>query len=295
MDWIKITINTSDTEETCAKLSAMGYDQLEIDDHDELEDFIKNKKPIWQLVDDELLKTRASGVSLYLPEGSKLDEFADFDFTCTVVREQDWMNNWRQYYKPISIGKRILIQPEWEPLSGEDGRAVFWCDPGVSFGTGTHATTRMCLEYLDELVKPGDSVADLGCGSGILSVTAMLLGASRASALDIDPQAVGAARHNAERNNVELRTEQADLLDDENVWAELEREPWDIVCANLVADLIVPLAPRIKKIVKRGGCLLISGVLENNAGNVRASLENAGFSFASVKTGEGWIAAQFSN
>ena len=292
MDWLKLTIITDNIDTTCAALSALGYDQFEIEDPDEFNEFINRKKPYWQLVDESLAAPAVKSVGLYLPEDADLSVFSAFSFTKKVIRNADWEDNWKQYYKPIEIGRRILIQPEWEPLGNSEGRAVFLCDPGVSFGTGTHATTRMCLEYLGEIVKPGDTVTDLGCGSGILSAVAMLLGAESARAFDIDPLAVGTVEKNARRNNVTIHSAQADLLEDGELWERLYDEPADIVCANLVADLITALAGRLGKAVKKGGSLIISGVLDGDADRVCGTLAGEGLRVLSRKSAEGWTAAR---
>jgi ribosomal protein L11 methyltransferase len=294
MDWLKVTIFTDDIDGTCAALSALGHDQFEIDDPDEFDEFIKNRKPFWQLVDENLAAPAAKSVSVYLPENADLSDFSEFEFTQKIIRNSDWEDNWKQYYRPIKIGRRILIQPEWEPFDDTEGRVVFLCDPGVSFGTGTHATTRMCLEYLDEIVETGDTVTDLGCGSGILSAVAILLGAERARAFDIDPLAVGAAEKNARLNNAEVLAEQADLLMDCALWERLHGEPADIVCANLVADLITALAGKLGKAVKKGGSLIISGVLEEDAERVCETLEREGLRLLNRKSSEGWTACRLS-
>lgn len=291
MEWLKITVNTTHAEidTVCAVLAALGYDQLEIEDAVELADFIEKEKPFWQLVDDDLLENTATSVSFYIDgEDAAALDLGDLEYTSTVIRDEDWIDNWKQYYKPIRIGKRILIQPEWEPLENPDGRAVFWCDPGVSFGTGTHATTRLCLEFLDKLVKTGDTVLDLGCGSGILSVTALLLGAASAAAYDIDKQACGIALRNAERNGKTLRTEAGNLLEDEQLWKDMQKA--DIVCANLVADLIIALAPRFKAVT--GGNLLVSGILSERADEVCDVLKLEGFTVEERMDSEGWSAVR---
>jgi ribosomal protein L11 methyltransferase len=288
MDWVKYTIKTTHgkIDSVIAKLSALGYDQLEIEDIEELKNFIEHEKPFWQLTDDSLLEKNITCVSFYVDPSVEVTGLDGLDVTRTAVCDTDWMDNWKQYYKPIKIGKRILIQPEWEPPDNPDNRAVFRCDPGVSFGTGTHATTRLCLEFLDKTVKNGDSVIDLGCGSGILSVTAMLLGAKSAIAVDIDSHACDIARRNAERNGTALTAVQGNLLEDDSLWETMKTA--DIVCANLVADLITTLAPRLRAVTC--GCLIVSGILSERADEVCKELERAGFSVVERLDDEGWTA-----
>ncbi|MCL2084774.1 MAG: 50S ribosomal protein L11 methyltransferase [Oscillospiraceae bacterium] len=307
MKWIKISVETTrgGVEPVCARLQAMGHDALEIEDWDDFKDFVENRKPYWQLVEDGLAESLRGlyRVSFYLPEdtadaleqarGALAGMGGDAPpvrVTSSVSDDADWAGSWKKYYKPIAVGKRVLIQPEWEPLDGADGRAVFWCEPGVSFGTGSHATTFMCLELLDEWTPPGISVADLGCGSGILSVTALLLGASEAVAADIDPLAADAARRNAERNGFPgMAVLCADLLCG-GVWDTLGAARFDIVCANLVSELLKTLAGRIADIMRPGGRLFASGVLERDAGDVRRVLEGRGLVHAETRTRDGWAA-----
>ncbi|MCL1820834.1 MAG: 50S ribosomal protein L11 methyltransferase [Oscillospiraceae bacterium] len=288
MDWVKFTINVPhrDMDALCARLSALGYDQLEIEDAEELNRFIEHEKPFWQLVDESLLENKNSCVSFYVDPKSaeNVTGLDGLDVVRTVIREEDWMDNWKRYYKPIKIGKRLLIQPEWEQLDDSEDRAVLWCDPGVSFGTGTHATTRMCLLFLDKNVKRGDTVADFGCGSGILSVAALLLGAESAAAFDIDPIAVDVARRNAERNEVTLEAIQGNLLTDDGLW---DRRA-DIVCANLVADLLIELAPKLRAVT--GGKLFASGIIAEHESKVRKALERAGFVIEEKLEEDDWVA-----
>ncbi|MCL2080665.1 MAG: 50S ribosomal protein L11 methyltransferase [Oscillospiraceae bacterium] len=288
MKWTKFTVKTTHDEidAVCARLAALGYDQLEIEDAEEIRRFIEREKPFWQLADEGLLEKSGASVSFYVDGDGGAEGLDGLDFTRAVVCEEDWIDNWKRYYKPIKIGARILIQPEWEPLDNPEGRAVFWCDPGVSFGTGTHATTRLCLELLDRLVKPGDTVIDLGCGSGILSVTALLLGAGSAFAADIDGHACDIALRNAGRNGLALTVERGNLLEDAGLWERMGSA--DIVCANLVADLICPLARRLR--AAAAGCLIASGILSERAGEVGAALGGAGFEVVERLDSEGWAA-----
>jgi len=288
MDWLKITIKTTHCEidAVCARLAVLGFDQLEIEDAEEISNFIEHEKPFWQLADDSLLEKKDTSISFYVAPGTDVTGLDGLEVTRAIIRDTDWMDNWKQYYKPIKIGRRILIQPEWEPLNNIDNRVVFWCDPGVSFGTGTHATTRLCLEFLDKLVKKGDTVIDLGCGSGILSVTSMLLGAKSAFAVDIDSHACNIARRNAERNRQILTAVQGNLLEDDNLW--LGMQPADIVCANLVSGLITTLAPKLR--VVTSGYLIISGILSECADGVCRVLQQEGFRTAERMESEGWAA-----
>ena len=308
MKWIKISVNTTKDGigQVCGRLSALGHDTLEIEDWDDFKDFVDNRKPLWQSVEDGLEDAMRGvyRVSFYaaasLPESESETERvraaldgmdnAPFTVTASVSDDADWEDNWKRYYKPIAVGRRILIQPEWEPLTNNDGRAVFWCDPGAGFGTGSHATTYMCLELLDELIAPGMRVADLGCGSGILSVTSLLLGASEAVALDVDQLAVDATLRNAARNGFhDMAALRGDLLGNE-IWESLGKERFDVVCANLVSDVVKAAAPRIAQILRPGGRVFASGILERDAEGVADALKSSGLTAVQTKTREGWAA-----
>ncbi len=306
MAWLKITVDTSSVgiDVVCAKLGAMGYDTLEIEDADAFDAFVSHEKPYWQLVEEELTaamkgihrvhfyvtEEEAGVVSLVeqaLSSLSTRQDMGSLRVTSHIVQEEDWMHNWKQYYKPMPIGKRILIQPEWEPLADGEDRVVFWCDPGMSFGTGTHATTRLCLEFLDNWVTKSCRVTDLGCGSGILSVVALLLGAKEAHAVDIDKQAVDVATRNGQRNNCDgLSVTCTNLLTDTHFWETLA--PADIVCANLVSDLLCELAQHLADAVANGGHLIASGILEAHCPRVTEALIAQGLTVEATAMQDGW-------
>ena len=159
--------------------------------------------------------------------------------------EEDWINNWKQYFKPIPVGQKLLIRPTWEEVKDSGGRTVLDLDPGLAFGTGTHETTRLCMELLEQYVRPGMNVLDVGCGSGILSVAALLLGADKAVGVDIDELAVKTAVENAEINHVEDRfTGICGNLTDQVTGT------YDIVVANIVADVIIMLTKDVEQFMK---------------------------------------------
>ncbi|MBO5930485.1 MAG: 50S ribosomal protein L11 methyltransferase, partial [Clostridia bacterium] len=211
MDWIQLSISTTTEgiEPVCAVLMEAGVTGMEIEDATDFHNFLENNRDKWDYVDDELLKAHEGDtcVKFYVTdnacgadmrnavlEGLKslkaMDEQSEYG-TLTVsaagMKEEDWSENWKQYFKPLEVGDKILILPEWETLSAPTDRTVFTVNPGMSFGTGSHHTTQLCIRGLEEHLKPGMSVLDLGCGSGILSIIAMLLGAKDATAVDIDP------------------------------------------------------------------------------------------------------------
>ena len=186
--------------------------------------------------------------------------------TVRTVDEEDWANNWKQYYKPLLIGRRLLVLPCWEEKPETD-RVVLKLDPGMAFGTGAHHTTRMCLEFLERVMEPGEDMLDMGCGSGILSIAARLLGAKRAVAVDIDPIAETVARDNARMNGLgedgyEIHI--GNLLDDASLRAKIGGS-YPVVAANIVADVIIGLAPYAKTVVSPGGWFIVSGIIDDRA------------------------------
>ena len=211
--------------------------------------------------------------------------------TLENVEDADWENNWKQYYKPMEIGERLLVIPQWEEADPGD-RAPLYLDPGLTFGTGAHATTRLCLTALEGLVRGGERVLDLGCGSGILSVAALRLGAGSALAVDIDDKCRDAARENAGLNGIgpeRLDILVGNLLTDEAVAAKIGGG-YDVVLANIVADVIIALAPRVRGLLNPGGTFLCSGVIEGRTAEVEAALAASGLEVLERREDGGWYA-----
>ena len=207
------------------------------------------------------------------------------------LRDEDWENNWKQYYKPMEIGQRLLVIPQWEQVDPGQ-RVPLILDPGLTFGTGSHATTRLCLTALEKTVAQGDRVLDLGCGSGILSIAALRLGASQALAVDIDDKCLDVAYENAALNGIgkdRYTVRVGDVLSDGSLRRELEGS-YDIVVANIVADVIIALAPLVPSMLRPGGTFLCSGIIDDRAEEVRAALEAAGWTVLETQSADGWFA-----
>lgn len=199
--------------------------------------------------------------------------------------KEDWINNWKKYFKPIPVGEKLLIRPIWEEAEDVEGRVVLDLEPGLAFGTGTHETTRLCMELLEKYTKGGETVLDVGCGSGILSVAAILLGAKDAVGVDIDPLAVKTAEENAQRNHVEDRFVGicGDLTDKVT-------GTYDIIVANIVADVICILTKDVKNFMKPHTVYLMSGIIDTREADVQAALAAAGFTVTDRFEEKGWVA-----
>ena len=238
---------------------------------------------------DEELESRYRGVSrvkLYVedtPEGrAQLAAFTDgtgLEPECRTVADEDWAESWKQYYKPIEIGERLLILPSWEPIPEAPERLVLRLDPGLAFGTGGHATTRMCLEALEKYAGPEKFVLDLGCGSGILGIGALVLGCAYCAGCDVDPKSPESAAANAKLNGIResiYKMYTGDVLADAPLRAELGAG-YDIVLANIVSDVIIPLAPLVPGFMSKKGVFITSGIIDGREAEVSRALEAAGF------------------
>ena len=313
MRWLEVHIDTNHLglEEVQALLSGADVDNVMIEDEEEFRDFLENNRDYWDYVDEDLERRMEgrSRITFYLEAGeqgfAKLGEvrlrlealkrerkdLGSLLMTLEDVQDADWENNWKQYYKPMEIGTRLLVIPRWEEADPGD-RVPLYLDPGLTFGTGAHATTRLCLTALEDLVRGGERVLDLGCGSGILSVAALRLGAGSALAVDIDDKCRTAARENAALNGIgpeRLEVLVGNLLTDEAV-AERIGGGWDLVLANIVADVIIALAPRVRGLLKEGGTFLCSGVIEGRSAEVESALAAGGLELRERREDGGWYA-----
>ena len=216
-------------------------------------------------------------------------EYGPLLLTIDSVADADWENNWKKFYKPMEIGERLLVVPQWETAK-DNGRVRLVLNPGLTFGTGSHATTRLCLQTLDKYIRGGEKVLDLGCGSGILSIAALVLGAKEAFACDIDEKCVDVAYENAALNGVgkdRYTVRWGDVLTDRALQAQLGGG-YDIVVANIVADVIIGLSGRVRPFLKEGGLFLCSGIIDERAEEVLAQLRADGWTVMERHDSEGW-------
>ncbi len=317
MQWLELTIQTTPQiiDLVAANLTMLGYDRFILDDESDFQAFLEENRQYWDYVDEDLARSMqgVSRIRVYLEDGPDAqaqvealrlaladmrDRLADLDpgtlaLTCRRVRDEDWENSWKQYYRPIPVGQRLLVVPEWMQPEGYEDRIRVILDPGMSFGTGAHASTQMCLQALERCIRGGERVLDLGSGSGILSIAALLLGAAEAAGVDIDPMAADVARENAAINGLgadRFTSRAGNILADDNLIAELSADPWDVVLANIVADVIIPLSAVVPKLLRRGGTFICSGILNVRLTEVTAAIEGAGLIIDAVETLDDWCA-----
>ena len=298
LQWLECTVpGGGDPEAVCERLAALGVDGMSVEDEGEFEAFLEENRAYWDYVDEEL-RQRFAGVSrvrFWLPadgEGrARLAALraAGFAAETSLIADEDWENNWKQYYAPIPIGERLVVVPAWEDAP-EGDRLPLRLDPGLIFGTGSHPTTRMCLETLEALAGPGKRALDLGCGSGILSIGALVLGCSEAVGCDIDPKAPDVAEANAALNGLgsdRFRVYAGDVLSDRGMLGRLGTG-YEIVLANIVSDVIIPLAPIARRFLAPGGDFVCSGIIEGRQDEVERALKNAGYTVKEHLCREEW-------
>ena len=311
MKWLELHIDTARAglEPVSELLREQGVEGLVIDDEADFKDFLENNHQYWDYVDDELLaeKHGKCRVTFYLEESEsgfstlaqvrialsalkkQHPEYAPLLLTMENVEDADWENNWKQFYKPMEIGERLLVIPEWEQAKPTE-RVKLILNPGLTFGTGSHATTRLCLQALEKHIRGGEKMLDLGCGSGILGIGALLLGCAHVTGCDIDPKAPEVAAANAALNGFyedRFTVCAGDILADAGLRRRLGTG-YDLVLANIVADVIIPLAALAPAFLAPGGTFVCSGIIDGREDEVAAALTRAGFTVTAHDTLEEW-------
>lgn len=309
MNWTELSVytTTQGIDPVAGILLMAGLTGYQVEDANDFNEFLTNTTVHWDYVEDALMRLKdcETCVKAYLPENAqgmemlqeirsavarlraedRAGSFGRLEILCGNLREEDWANNWKQYYKPTRVGERLVVVPSWEKYSPEPGDIILTLNPGMAFGNGTHDTTRLCLSLLEKTVFPGCTLLDVGCGSGILSVAGLLLGASAAIGVDIDELAVKVAGENAALNNVR---EKASFICGD--LTEKISGRYDVICANIVADVIKRLAPDIPRFLKPDGVFLASGIIDDRSAEVAAAIEEAGLRVEETLCAGRWAA-----
>jgi ribosomal protein L11 methyltransferase len=303
MKWIKTTIYTDkkDLDILEAFFIDLGITGYSIEDSDDFKEFLQDKSFNWDYIDDDLmkLKTCKTSATAYLADNDEgrgqLDSIkAKYsDVTLDMIDETDWANNWKQYFKPIEIGKRLVIKPTWEAYDNKDNRKVLEIDPGSSFGTGTHETTRLCLTAVEKYIKGHEAVMDAGCGSGILGIAAILLGANSLVSFDIEEASIRVTKENCSLNGAEglLTAHHGNILSDMDLRKSITGEgPYDLILANIVPDVIKAMMSFFKDSIRDKGILICSGIITEREAETRISMEDNGFAIIEILRMNGWLA-----
>ena len=303
MTYLEITVKTTaqNIASTAATLTANGFSELVMEDQSEFESFLEENRACWDYIDEDL-QEKLQGLScikLYLEDTdrdglSRLETLiADLglEMTVTTLAEENWEESWKDNYPPQSVGESLVVLPYWLADTDTQGRTPIILDPGLTFGTGAHPSTQMVLETMEETVKKGAACLDLGSGSGILSIAALRLGASSAIGVDIDPKAEDIARENAAYNGFaspEFTAYTGNVTQDIALMDKLSQGTYDVVLVNIVADVIIGLAPVLPNFLKENTTLICSGILDTRLGDVVTALEQAGLQVTKTKAKEDW-------
>ena len=315
MQWLELTIQTKSCgiDLVASRLTVLGFDSFIIDDQEDFQSFLENNRDYWDYVDQALEQKMLgrSQIRLYLEDGraamesvsllrgemqSLKAQYGEETVGCLEIslqgmQDEDWENNWKQYYQPIAIGEKLLVVPQWMQPDNPENRIPVILDPGMIFGTGAHASTQMCMRALEKNISGGETVIDLGSGSGILSITALLLGAESAVGVDIDPKAEDIARENAAMNDLDDKKVSfitGDVIGSPVMMQKLAGDGYDIVLANIVADVIIPLSRVVLNFLRKDGVFICSGILDVQLEEVKAAIEANGLRITEVEKQDDW-------
>ena len=312
MAWLELSISTvsGGIGRVAEMLTAAGYEDLVLEDQAEFESFLEENRAYWDYIDEDLQEKLQglSDIKLYLEAGDaqgleKLKtlladwkgrdaagELGSLELTVKPLPDVDWEESWKDNYPPQEVGQRLVVLPYWLAQQETDRLKVI-LDPGLTFGTGAHPSTQMVMEFMEQHVRPGSRCLDLGSGSGILSIAALRLGAKNAIGVDIDHKAENIARENAAYNGFaapEFTALTGNVTADRNMMRRLAEEHYDIVLVNIVADVIIGLAPVLPHFMDADSLLICSGILDTRLTDVRAALEQAGLVITDIKAKEDW-------
>ena len=322
MYWIEAVVHTTTNgiEPVAGRLLMNGITGYAVEDKEDFNEFLENEGVFFDYVEDELLKLKdcettvkfyvadnAQGVETLLAVKKTLEDLKNLDsnglygdLTLTTdnkIAEEDWENNWKKYFKPFSVGKNICIKPSWENLPEElKDKLVIEIDPSSSFGTGSHTTTRLCLELVEEYmpqIKENPQVLDMGCGSGILGICASMLGAEFVTAVDIDENSARIANENFGENRIKTEKYKVlagNILNDQSFYDVVTAKKYDLIAANIVADVLIWMAPVFKKVLAENGYLLVSGIISERSDEVTDALEKNGLCVCKKCEDNDWAA-----
>lgn len=299
MRWIEVSMNVpaAEIDGVCESLTELGVSGFIIENEEDFQDFLDSNHQYWDYVDEEL-ENKFKGVSrikFYLSddeEGRAIlqkTRSVKAESSIAYVQDSDWENNWREFYKPIEVGNKLVVVPEWETVDNSD-RLQLKLDPGLIFGTGSHPTTKMCLAALEDYAAKGKRVLDLGCGSGILGIGALVLGCDECIGCDIDPKAPDVACSNAALNGIGKDTFNVyagDIISDAGI-RKILGTGYDIVLANIVSDVIIPLSAHVRGFMKDDAVFITSGIIEGRQDEVKAAIEKNGFKITAHYNEEEW-------
>ena len=322
MFWIEAVVTTTSAgiEPVAGRLLMNGINGYAVEDADEFNEFLEGEGVFFDYVEDELLKLKdcETTVKFYVAENTQgveilmavkksleelkaMDETGEFGTltltTDSKIEEQDWENNWKKYFKPFPVGKNLCIKPSWETLPDElKSKTVIELDPSSSFGTGSHTTTRLCLEMVEKYMEKSPEniqVLDMGCGSGILGIAASLLGAEFITAVDIDENSARIAGENFAENKIskdKYNVMAGNILNDQSFYDKVCAQKYDLIAANIVADVLIWMAPVFKKVLKDDGYLLVSGIISERSDEVVDALRENGLAVKEFAESQEWAA-----
>ena len=302
MAWLEITIDTESNriEQVAAGLTARGFSELVIEDQQEFETFLDENRAYWDYIDEDFQQKLQglSHIKLYLEDTDEAGlarltaavEKLKLSMNVAALPETDWEESWKDNYPAVEVGKNLIVVPYWQ-AEETGGRTPIILDPGLTFGTGAHASTQMVMEAMEERVAPGWRCLDLGSGSGILSIAALRLGAGSAIGVDIDPKAEDIARENAAYNGFaapEFTALTGNVTEDTGLMDSLSQQEYDLVLVNIVADVIIGLSPVLPQFLTENSTLICSGILDVRLEDVTAALTKAGLTVTALKEKEDW-------
>lgn len=320
MNWLEAVVKTTTAgiEPVAGILIMNGVNGYAVEDKSDFEEFLRDKEVYWDYIEDSLMERLncetkvtfyvtddASGaeqlqVIKNLISGLKADDadgaYGELSLELSDIAEEDWANNWKKYFKPLTVGERLLVKPTWEKACEFSGRTIVEIDPSSSFGTGSHTTTKLCLEYIEKIdsmlgLKEYQMI-DVGCGSGILGIAANKLSDCHVTAIDIEDNSIRVAKENFVTNKI---CENAydlyvgSITEDEALFSEIASKKYKLLAANIVADVLMAMAPYFKKLLCDDGYAVISGIIEERSDEVRSVFETD-FDVVESRTTDGWTA-----